>query len=116
MKFTVAAAALFLASSQLALADGEAFLGTWTSDWRNQIDTKLVVHSVENGTADVTYSWGATQYNEAGSSRHGARVRGNKLSWSGGGTSFQFTERDGRLYAIRKAGGNIDRGTFRKVN
>ena len=126
MKAKVIAAALFLAGCQ---SSGETvktvtaettvkepvsagFTGTWTSDWRGAIDTKLTVHSVEGGKANVTYSWAQTSFGPAGSQNIVANVSGNDLSWSSGGISFKFTERGGKLLAMRNAGGRVSRGTF----
>ncbi|NGO53482.1 hypothetical protein [Allomesorhizobium camelthorni] len=98
-------------SSATSKTAESAFVGAWKSNWGGVINTTLVVHSVSGNTADITYTWQQTSFTSAGSQRTQANVSGNQLSW-GDAIRFTFTERDGRLYAVRKASNVTARTTF----
>jgi hypothetical protein len=109
------AALLILGSAGVALVD-DSWVGTWKINWNGAIDTTLVVQSVNGATVKAKYSWAKTGFGPAGSRSVTAKVSGKKLSWSGNGISFVFTQKGNTLSAVRTTSTGSAHGTFRKVN
>lgn len=96
------------------------FLGMWTGRWgdpESGLCGTLVVTAVhEDGTAEVIYSWAATDSFEAGYGTPPAQVTGDTLEVTLQGPTAVYTSGEDTLSGKYSRGNTVWNGTFHPVS
>ena len=100
-------------------ANYAAFSGTWGGTWGTSLDGKLAVMEVAaNGSVEAIYAWGDSPGDfEAGHRRRDGVIEGDTLTLEtfGNGAVASYVLANGVLEGKYDRGGNVTRGTFRRI-